>query len=148
MKAMRTLLPAALVLSATVHAQSPSALTRITGSVETSILELDVIVTDRDGKPVSGLQSADFEVRIGGKPAAIANFYERRPESAGRGVRRSVRPGPRRWPCAGPPRCGLRATSSSSWIASSSSKSGRRTPRSTVCGPSSARRSSLPATTR
>jgi VWFA-related protein len=52
---------------------------RISGSVETSVLELDVVVTDRDGKPVSGLGSADFEVRIGKRPVEITNFYERRP---------------------------------------------------------------------
>ena len=82
MTTYRALLAAALVLSPTVHAQSPPALPRVTGSVETSILELDVVVTGRDGNPVSGLRPEDFEVRIAGRPAAIANFYERRPPSA------------------------------------------------------------------
>ena len=79
MNANRTLLATALLAPLAGLAQDPAALPRVSGSVETSILELDVIVTDRDGRPVSGLQPADFEVRIGGRPAAIANFFERRP---------------------------------------------------------------------
>lgn len=79
MRNHRTLLAAALALPAAVWAQSPPALPRATGSVETSILELDVVVTDRDGRRVTGLQAADFEVRIGGKATSIANFFERRP---------------------------------------------------------------------
>jgi VWFA-related protein len=76
------LIAATLALSLAISAQTPDPLPRVTGSVETSILELDVIVTDKDGRPVSGLQPADFEVRIGGKPAAITNFFERRPAPA------------------------------------------------------------------
>ena len=78
-----TILAAILTLPAVAWAQAPSTLPRATGAVETSILELDVVVTDRDGRPVSGLQPSDFEVRIGGKPAAISNFYERRPPAPG-----------------------------------------------------------------
>lgn len=62
-------------------AQAPTEAPRVFGSVETSVLELDVVVTDKDGKPVSGLGPADFEVRIGKRPAQITNFYERRPVS-------------------------------------------------------------------
>ncbi len=79
MKPASVLFAAALACPAAVRAQAPPALPRVAGSVETSILEIDVIVNDRDGRPVAGLKAADFEVRIGGKPAAIANFYERRP---------------------------------------------------------------------
>lgn len=77
------ILAAVLALPTVARAQSPSTVPRATGSIETSILELDVIVTDRDGRPVSGLQSPDFEVRLSGKPAAIANFYERTPAAPG-----------------------------------------------------------------
>lgn len=62
-------------------AEKPAAGPRVTGSVETSVLEIDVVVTDRDGKPVTGLVSADFDVRIGRLPAEITNFYERKPAS-------------------------------------------------------------------
>lgn len=57
---------------------APSAAHRASASVETSILELDVVVTDKKGVPVSGLGPADFEVRIGKRPVEITNFYERR----------------------------------------------------------------------
>jgi VWFA-related protein len=82
MKKKPVLLALVLLLPWAGRAQKPPDPPRVTGSVETSILELDVIVTDRDGRPASGLQPADFEVRIGGKPAAITNFFERRPAPA------------------------------------------------------------------
>jgi VWFA-related protein len=63
-------------------AQSPAQVPRVSGSVETSVLELDVVVTDRDGRPVTGLGPADFEVRIAKKPVEITNFYERKPASS------------------------------------------------------------------
>ncbi|MDL2717436.1 MAG: VWA domain-containing protein [Acidobacteriota bacterium] len=59
--------------------QVPEDAPRVSGSVETSVLELDVVVTDKDGKPVSGLGPADFEVRIAKRPVEITNFYERKP---------------------------------------------------------------------
>lgn len=80
MKTKKTTLAAfALLVSAAARAQAPPpAPPRVTGAVETSILELDVVVTDKGGRPVSGLGRDDFEVKIGGKPVAIENFYERR----------------------------------------------------------------------
>jgi VWFA-related protein len=44
-----------------------------------SLLNLDVVVTGRDGRPVRGLTAADFEVRHDGKPVRITNFREERP---------------------------------------------------------------------
>ncbi len=75
---------AVLLLGLLAHArgavaQAPAELPRVSGSVETSVLELDVVVTDKDGKPVSGLGRADFEVRIDKRPVEITNFYERKP---------------------------------------------------------------------
>jgi len=60
-------------------AQVSAEVPRVSGSVETSVLELDVVVTDKEGKPVSGLRPADFEVRIAKRPVEITNFYERKP---------------------------------------------------------------------
>jgi hypothetical protein len=73
------LLAAVLVPGRGTVAQVPAEVPRISGSVETSVLEIDVVVTDKDGKPVSGLGPADFEVRIGKQPVEITNFYERKP---------------------------------------------------------------------
>src|SRR5438445_11071375 len=41
----------------------------------TSLVEVDVIVKDKDGRFVSGLTSDDFEVLEEGKPQRIQHFY-------------------------------------------------------------------------
>ncbi len=51
---------------------------RVAASAEVSILGVDVVVTDRNGRPVHGLKAADFELFHGGKPVAITNFHEER----------------------------------------------------------------------
>jgi VWFA-related protein len=42
--------------------------------VEVNIVNVEVYVTDSDGKPVPGLQRNDFEVREDGKAMAVTNF--------------------------------------------------------------------------
>lgn len=44
-------------------------------SIEVRVLELEVAVLDRDGKPVDGLTRDDFEVRLANQAAAVTNFY-------------------------------------------------------------------------
>lgn len=43
--------------------------------IEVSVVNVDVTVTDRHGKPVAGLTRDDFEVLEDGKPQPISNFY-------------------------------------------------------------------------
>jgi VWFA-related protein len=43
-------------------------------SIEVSVVNLDVFVTDKKGKPVAGLRKEDFEVLEDGKPVPISNF--------------------------------------------------------------------------
>src|ERR1051326_4177610 len=43
-------------------------------TIEVSIVNLDVIVTDKHGQRVHGLTKDDFEVFEDGKPQAITNF--------------------------------------------------------------------------
>ena len=38
------------------------------------LVRIDVVVVDHDGKPVTGLTAADFEVSEGGKPHEIVSF--------------------------------------------------------------------------
>src|SRR5688500_6271791 len=64
---MRLLL-VTLLLAVPVHAQ-------VRETLEVNVLELDVAVVDRDGKPVEGLTQADFDVQIAGKPTAVTNFF-------------------------------------------------------------------------
>jgi VWFA-related protein len=44
-------------------------------SVEVRVVNVDVIVTDRDGQPVLGLERGDFQVFEDGKAQEITNFY-------------------------------------------------------------------------
>src|SRR5690606_6668304 len=71
--------PAMLVLAALVAtgaaAQEPiDDVARFFESVEVRLLELDVVVVDRDGEPVEGLAAADFEVLADGVPVEIADI--------------------------------------------------------------------------
>jgi len=47
-------------------------------SLEVRIVNVDVVVRDKDGKPVPGLTSSDFVLLENGKPMAITNFAEYR----------------------------------------------------------------------
>jgi len=38
------------------------------------LVRIDVVVLDHDGRPVTGLTAADFEIREGGRPHEIASF--------------------------------------------------------------------------
>lgn len=66
-------------------AQSPAPrIPRIGGeTVEVSIVNLDVVVTDRKGNRVTGLKKSDFEILEDGKPQPISNFAEYRGAASG-----------------------------------------------------------------
>ena len=61
-----------LLIIATPLASQP----RIGETIEVSIVNVDVVVTDRSGKPVRGLTAADFDVKDDGKAQRITNFAE------------------------------------------------------------------------
>jgi len=44
-------------------------------SIEVSVVNLDVFVTDKKGQPLNGLKKEDFEVLEDGRPVEISNFY-------------------------------------------------------------------------
>jgi VWFA-related protein len=44
-------------------------------SIDINVVNVEVYVTDRDGRPVAGLTRGDFELREDGKPVALSNFY-------------------------------------------------------------------------
>lgn len=44
-------------------------------TTDVSVVNVDVVVTDRDGRPVSGLGREDFELLLDGAAVAISNFY-------------------------------------------------------------------------
>ncbi len=45
------------------------------GTTEVNVVNVDVVVTDRDGQPVTGLSAADFELFDDKKRVEISNFY-------------------------------------------------------------------------
>jgi len=49
---------------------------QLTESIEVRVVNVDVVVADRDGKPVTGLTKDDFEIFEDKKPQVITNFYE------------------------------------------------------------------------
>ncbi len=75
---------AAAVLPAGRAAGQPASdAPRVSASAEVSLLGIEVVVTDRNGKLVHGLAAADFELLYGGDPVAITNFHEERELSPG-----------------------------------------------------------------
>lgn len=74
--ALSTALSLSLLASAVV-AQAPPASDRpptFTEEVEVRVMDLDVAVTDRDGRPITDLTRENFTVRLGGKPVPIDYF--------------------------------------------------------------------------
>jgi VWFA-related protein len=70
---MKTLVSflAVCAVTAGALAQTPLAET-----IEVRVTNVDVVVTDKAGKPVTGLTKADFEILENGKPQDITNLYE------------------------------------------------------------------------
>lgn len=48
----------------------------VSDRLEVRVLNLDVVVTDRRQRPITGLAAGDFEVSIDGRPVELANFLE------------------------------------------------------------------------
>jgi len=76
MKRLRTLSSLALLSLAVapLGAQEPPPQAEFGATVEVRVVNVDVEVTDRDGVPVNGLEKADFELLVDGKPVEITNF--------------------------------------------------------------------------
>ena len=49
---------------------------RLVENIDVRIINIDVVVTDRRGNPISGLTKDDFEIRENNVPKPITNFYE------------------------------------------------------------------------
>ena len=45
-------------------------------SIDVQVVEVDVVVTDKKGRPVKGLSREDFELYVDGRPVGISNFFE------------------------------------------------------------------------
>ncbi|HYO76195.1 MAG TPA: VWA domain-containing protein [Thermoanaerobaculia bacterium] len=85
----RTAAVFALCLISLSSVAQPAPLT--TGeTIEVSLVNVDVFVTDRDGNRVRGLTAADFEIREGGRLQPITNFTEYAPLDARTGYARET----------------------------------------------------------
>jgi VWFA-related protein len=51
-------------------------------TIEVRVINVDVVITDKAGRPVTGLTKEDFELFENGKPQPISNFLEMRPENS------------------------------------------------------------------
>jgi VWFA-related protein len=69
-------------------------------SVNVSVVNVDVYVTDKSGKRITGLTQNDFEITENGKPVAISNFYA---VEAGRAMLAEDEPAPAAPVSPGPP---------------------------------------------
>ncbi|HEY6894642.1 MAG TPA: hypothetical protein VI258_10775, partial [Rhodanobacteraceae bacterium] len=76
---------AALLVAATAAAQQPQQqkqsqsnepLPKLTETIDVRVINVDVVVTDKKGNPVTGLKQDDFELYENGVPKKITNFYE------------------------------------------------------------------------
>src|SRR5947207_15911391 len=73
--------PIAFSLLAGLIALPLAAQEKLVESIEVRVVNVDVVVTDRAGNPVTGLTKDDFEILDNGKPQKIQNIYEVRPTS-------------------------------------------------------------------
>ena len=65
--------PFALLLAAGLAAQPSET---FVDAIDVQVVEVDAVVTDRRGRPVSGLKREDFELFVDWQLVEIANFYE------------------------------------------------------------------------
>lgn len=64
-----------LTCSTAVLAQTSGELKPLVEKIEVTVVNVDVTVTDKDGKPASGLTKDDFEILEDGKSQAVTGFY-------------------------------------------------------------------------
>src|ERR1051326_5426047 len=71
--------PIAILLLAGLIALPAVPQEKLVESIEVRVVNVDVVVTDRSGNPVTGLTKDDFQLFENGKPQTITNIYEVRP---------------------------------------------------------------------
>ncbi len=83
---MRLVAPSVLAVTlfaATLAAQQPkpaqpqaNEVPKLTETMDIRVVNVDVVITDKKGKPVTGLTKDDFQLFENGVPKTISNFYE------------------------------------------------------------------------
>ena len=64
-----------LLFPALMAAAEPPQMTRSSEIVDVNVVEVDVVVLDQAGKPVTGLTREDFQLVVGKRKREISNFY-------------------------------------------------------------------------
>ena len=65
-----------LAVDSIAQQPTPKPLDLFEDRLDVRLVNVDVVVTDNDGHPISGLEAEDFELRVGGRPVPISNFSE------------------------------------------------------------------------
>ena len=74
--AIRFLVVAFIVTSAASAQTPPSGeVPKLFDTMDVRVINIDVVVTDRKGNPITGLKKEDFEIYENGVPKTISNFY-------------------------------------------------------------------------
>ena len=73
-------------------AQEPATDESFGEEIEVSVVNLDVFVVDKQGKPLEGLKAEDFEVTEDGRPVKITNFYTEKRDGAPAAAEKDDRP--------------------------------------------------------
>jgi VWFA-related protein len=69
-------------LPASAQEEAATAEETFSDEIEVSLVNLEVVVTDKGGKPIPDLRKEDFEVLEDGKPVEVTNFYAESGKSA------------------------------------------------------------------
>ncbi len=81
----------ASALAAQQTQQRPAEIPKLTETIDIRVINVDVVVTDKKGAPVTGLKKEDFELYENGVPKNVSNFYEVEGPKA---LNVSIAPGP------------------------------------------------------
>ncbi|HMC23590.1 MAG TPA: VWA domain-containing protein [Thermoanaerobaculia bacterium] len=80
MKTLVRSVAAPLLCAATLAAQQPqqqpTEIPKLTETIDIRVINVDVVVTDKKGNPVTGLTKDDFQLYENGVPKNISNFFE------------------------------------------------------------------------
>jgi VWFA-related protein len=76
MRSVSCLLPLFLAIALPSAAQTPPSIPHVGESIEVSIVNVDTVVTDKQGHRVHGLRKEDFEIYENGVRQPITNFAE------------------------------------------------------------------------
>jgi VWFA-related protein len=90
-KLSAVMLAALVALPAYPQQQQP---TFFSETIEVRVINVDVVVTGKDGRPVKGLTREDFDLFENGKPQTISNFLELRAEDSAPPVWTTTPPAP------------------------------------------------------